>query len=244
VTQPTGQGGVWQRRYWEHVIRAEADYEAHVDYIHLNPVRHGLVERAADWPWSSLHRWVREGRYPPTWGRDAGAPAAGRRPRMMLGFAPVRARFAAGVSANARGRRALGGVLVRGSPRAPTAGHRIWPRLARCAGAAPVLFKWKRQDEAGELGGAPAPAAPEFVPIGVVGRANDGGPALLARMPAADDRIQGGVRPEGECRRATGLEARAGVIEIDLLEGARVRVDGFVDARALARVLSALKRHA
>jgi hypothetical protein len=84
----------------------------------------------------------------------------------------------------------------------------------------------------------------EFVPIGVVGRANDGGPALLARMPAADDRIQGGVRPEGECRRATGLEARAGVIEIDLLEGARVRVDAFVDARALARVLSALKRHA
>jgi transposase len=107
-----------------------------------------------------------------------------------------------------------------------------------------LLFKWKRQDEAGELGGPPAPAAPEFVPIGVVGRANDGGPALLARMPAADDRIQRGVRPEGECRRATGLEARAGVIEIDLLEGARVRVDAFVDARALARVLSALKRHA
>jgi putative transposase len=66
--QAKGERGVWQRRYWEHVIRDEADYEAHVDYIHFNPVRHGLVERPADWPWSSLHRWVREGRYPPTWG--------------------------------------------------------------------------------------------------------------------------------------------------------------------------------
>jgi transposase len=108
-----------------------------------------------------------------------------------------------------------------------------------------LLFKWKRQDEAGQLGRPPAPAeTSEFVPIGVVGRTSDGGPALLARMPAAEDRIQGSGWPEGECRRASGLEARAGVIEIDLPDGARVRVDAFVDARALARVLSALKRHA
>jgi transposase len=105
-----------------------------------------------------------------------------------------------------------------------------------------LLFKWKRQDEAGELGGPPAPAAPEFVPIGVVGRAGDGGPALLARMPAADDRIPGGGRPEGACGCASGLEARVGVIEIDLPDGARVRVDASVDGRALARVLGALKR--
>jgi hypothetical protein len=51
-----------------------------------------------------------------------------------------------------------------------------------------LLFKWKRQDEAGQLGGPPAPAAvPEFVPIGVVGRAGEGGPALLARMPGRDE---------------------------------------------------------
>ncbi|MGH6899413.1 MAG: REP-associated tyrosine transposase [Geminicoccaceae bacterium] len=63
-----GERGLWQRRYWEHVICDEADFTAHLDYIHFNPVKHGLVERAADWPWSSLHRYVAEGAYPPGWG--------------------------------------------------------------------------------------------------------------------------------------------------------------------------------
>ena len=102
-----------------------------------------------------------------------------------------------------------------------------------------LLFKWKRQAEAG----APDMAVlegPEFVPIGVVGRAGDGGPALLARMPGVED---GQPPREGhERRRTSSLETRAGVIEIDLPDGARVRVDAFVDGRALARVLSALKR--
>ena len=81
---------------------------------------------------------------------------------------------------------------------------------------------------------------PEFVPIGVVGRTDDGGPALLARMPGvADGHRQNG---SGEPRGPSGLESRAGVIEIDLPDGARIRVDGFVDGRALARVVSALKR--
>ena len=53
---------------WEHVIRDEADFATHLDYIHFNPVKHGLVERAADWPWSSLHRYVAEGAYPLSWG--------------------------------------------------------------------------------------------------------------------------------------------------------------------------------
>jgi transposase len=107
-----------------------------------------------------------------------------------------------------------------------------------------LLFKWKRQDEADALGGAAGPGG-AGVRADRRGRAGKRWrPALLARMPAADDRIKGGVRPDGECRRASVLEARAGVIEIDLLEGARVRVAAFVDARALARVLSALKRHA
>lgn len=60
--------GVWQRRFWEHVVRDERDLERHLDYIHYNPVKHGLVERVIDWPWSSFHRFVHEGQYPPDWG--------------------------------------------------------------------------------------------------------------------------------------------------------------------------------
>jgi transposase len=108
-----------------------------------------------------------------------------------------------------------------------------------------LLFKWKRLAEAGQVGGALATAeSAEFVPIGVVGRAGDGGPALLTRVPDAESRMHSGGWAEGESRRPSGLEARAGVIEIDLPDGARVRVDAFVDGRALARVLGALKRHA
>ena len=106
-----------------------------------------------------------------------------------------------------------------------------------------LLFKWKRQEEAGGLA-VPSAEAPEFVPIGVVGRANDCGPALLARVPDAETRMHSGAWPEGELHRRSGLACRPGVIEIDLPDGARVRVDAFVDARALARVLNALKRHA
>jgi putative transposase len=62
--------GVWQRRFWEHTIRDETDLENHFDYIHYNPVKHGLVQRPRDWPWSSFHRWVRAGHYPPNWGTD------------------------------------------------------------------------------------------------------------------------------------------------------------------------------
>jgi len=60
--------GVWQRRFWEHAVRDESDLEAHFDYIHYNPVKHGLVARPQDWPWSSFHRWVRAGHYPIGWG--------------------------------------------------------------------------------------------------------------------------------------------------------------------------------
>lgn len=62
------ESGLWQRRFWEHRIRDEEDYRRHLDYLHWNPVRHGLVERVADWPWSSYHRLVREGVYPADWG--------------------------------------------------------------------------------------------------------------------------------------------------------------------------------
>ena len=63
-----GERGLWQRRYWERVMRDEADFATHLDYIHFNPVKHGLVKRAADWPWSSLHRYLAQGAYPLGWG--------------------------------------------------------------------------------------------------------------------------------------------------------------------------------
>lgn len=62
-----GHGSLWQHRYWEHWLRDEADVRHHLDYLHRNPVKHGLVERVADWPWSSFHRWVALGVYPPDW---------------------------------------------------------------------------------------------------------------------------------------------------------------------------------
>jgi putative transposase len=64
--------GIWQRRYWEHLIRDETDFSRHVDYIHINPVKHGLVARVVDWPHSSFHRHVRAGILPMTWAGDAG----------------------------------------------------------------------------------------------------------------------------------------------------------------------------
>jgi putative transposase len=58
---------IWQRRFWEHLIRDDKDYETHLNYIHYNPVKHGYVTRPADWEWSSFHRFVRDGAYPPDW---------------------------------------------------------------------------------------------------------------------------------------------------------------------------------
>ncbi|MEG1969759.1 MAG: transposase [Burkholderiaceae bacterium] len=60
--------GLWQRGYWEHTIRDDKDLARHVDYVHWNPVKHGYVLRALDWPWSSFHRAVRLGLYPKGWG--------------------------------------------------------------------------------------------------------------------------------------------------------------------------------
>lgn len=58
---------IWQARFWEHAIRSKADYEAHLNYIHYNPVKHAHVARVADWPYSSFHRFVRRGVYPLDW---------------------------------------------------------------------------------------------------------------------------------------------------------------------------------
>jgi putative transposase len=62
-----GERGIWQRRYWEHLIRDDQDFERHVDYIHWNPVKHGWVRRVGDWPHSSFHAYVRRGIYPADW---------------------------------------------------------------------------------------------------------------------------------------------------------------------------------
>ncbi|HEU4665359.1 MAG TPA: transposase [Dokdonella sp.] len=51
-------GKVWQARFWEHVIRDERDFEAHADYVHRNPVKHGLVKNAIEWPYSSIRQYV------------------------------------------------------------------------------------------------------------------------------------------------------------------------------------------
>ena len=63
---------IWQRRYWEHLIRDDDDLCRHIDYIHFNPVKHGQVQRAADWPYSTFHRYVAEGRLLPDWGVGVG----------------------------------------------------------------------------------------------------------------------------------------------------------------------------
>ena len=60
--------GIWQRRYWEHLIRDERDYQAHVDYVHINPVKHGLVKTVKDWPYSTFHKMVEQGVYAQNWG--------------------------------------------------------------------------------------------------------------------------------------------------------------------------------
>ncbi|MDP2783339.1 MAG: transposase [Sulfurimicrobium sp.] len=63
-----GERGIWQRRYWEHTLRDEEHFSRHVEYIHLNPVKHGHVKTAAEWPYSSFHQFVRQGKYPADWG--------------------------------------------------------------------------------------------------------------------------------------------------------------------------------
>jgi putative transposase len=62
-----GDLALWQRRFWEHTIFDEGDFARHVDYIHFNPVKHGLVPRVLEWPHSSFHRYVREGLLPADW---------------------------------------------------------------------------------------------------------------------------------------------------------------------------------
>jgi putative transposase len=74
-----GERGIWQRRFWEHTIRDDVDYARHMDYIHYNPVKHGHVRVASDWPYSTFHYCVRAGLYPPDWGGSDEALQVGER---------------------------------------------------------------------------------------------------------------------------------------------------------------------
>ena len=67
--QGVRSGRVWQNRFWDHIIRDDADLNAHVDYIHYNPVKHGLVSSPFDWQHSSIHQFHRDGLYDLDWGK-------------------------------------------------------------------------------------------------------------------------------------------------------------------------------
>ena len=69
-----GEQSIWQRRFWEHAIRDDADFSAHLDYIHINPVKHGLVTAARDWPYSTFPDWIARGGYDEWWGSDEMPP--------------------------------------------------------------------------------------------------------------------------------------------------------------------------
>ena len=79
VRERKGERGIWQRRFWEHTIRDDQDYAAHVDYVHINPFKHGLVKSVGDWPYSSFHRFVEKGIYPRDWAGDVATLKVGER---------------------------------------------------------------------------------------------------------------------------------------------------------------------
>jgi len=73
VRKARNERGIWQRRFWEHMIRNETDYARHIEYCYINPVKHGLVTRVCDWPHSSFQRDVERGIFPLDWAGDVRA---------------------------------------------------------------------------------------------------------------------------------------------------------------------------
>ena len=67
VRKRRGERGIWQRRYWEHTIISDRDYNQHIDYIHVNPLKHGYVKQVSDWQYSTFHRYVADGILPMDW---------------------------------------------------------------------------------------------------------------------------------------------------------------------------------
>lgn len=68
--QRKGERGIWQRRFWEHTITDEDDYRYHIDYVHLNPLKHGYVTNLIDWPYSTFHKYLQQGIYTKDWGAN------------------------------------------------------------------------------------------------------------------------------------------------------------------------------
>lgn len=66
--QKRGEQGLWQRRFFEHTCQDDRDLKRCVDYVHVNPLKHGLVRRVQDWPWSTFHRYIAQGEYSNDWG--------------------------------------------------------------------------------------------------------------------------------------------------------------------------------
>jgi len=77
VRAVAGERGIWQRHYWEHLIRDDLDYQRHVDYVHVNPLKHGYVHHVADWPYSTFHKYVEQGIYLPNWCSDINTDVGG-----------------------------------------------------------------------------------------------------------------------------------------------------------------------
>ena len=69
-----GESHFWQRRFWEHQIRDEQDFYHHLDYVHYNPVKHGLCNCPSEWAFSSIHRYIAKGYYSPDWGLCVNLP--------------------------------------------------------------------------------------------------------------------------------------------------------------------------
>ena len=74
--------GIWQRRFWEHLIRDEQDYEKHLNYIHYNPVKHGHVKSPSEWPHSSIHRYINSGILSANW---ASSGVSGQDSKLQFG---------------------------------------------------------------------------------------------------------------------------------------------------------------
>ena len=66
------EGMIWQRRFWEHAIRDQEDFNRHCDYIHYNPVKHGLADDPKKWKYSTIHQFIERGVYAPNWGDSVG----------------------------------------------------------------------------------------------------------------------------------------------------------------------------
>lgn len=77
MRKAAGEWGTWQRHFWEHLIRDDLDYQRHVDYIHVNPLKHQYVERIIDWPYSTFHKYVEQGIYSEHWCGDINVSVGG-----------------------------------------------------------------------------------------------------------------------------------------------------------------------